>query len=235
MEKLVHGTHQFRTGVFLAKLPLVRQTLAEGQRPLAMMITCSDSRVDPEALTQADPGELFVLRNAGNIVPPFGATRGGEAATVEYAVNVLGVRDLIVCGHSHCGAMQALVNPATVDPRTAVGRWLEHAEATRQILWAKYPHLDGEPLVDRAVRENVLVQLGHLGTHPAVAAGLARRELRLHGWVLCLDTGTVDAFDPGRGRFVPLNGDAGPGVLPPPFAPLPLTAGEVGGRDLQPA
>ena len=109
MQKLVEGIHQFQKEVFSSKQPLF-EGLADGQHPLALFITCSDSRINPNLLTQTEPGELFILRNAGNIVPPYGAVEGGEAATIEYAVSVLGVKDIIICGHSHCGAMGGLLD-----------------------------------------------------------------------------------------------------------------------------
>src|SRR4051812_32800007 len=110
MQKLVDGIHHFQQNIFSSHERLFKR-LVKGQNPLALFITCSDSRIDPMLLTQADPGELFIMRNAGNIVPPYGAVRGGEAATIEYAVSVLAVKEIIVCGHSHCGAMNALLQP----------------------------------------------------------------------------------------------------------------------------
>jgi carbonic anhydrase len=109
MQKLVDGVHQFQENVFGAKQALFER-LADGQQPLALFITCSDSRIDPCLLTQTQPGELFILRNAGNIVPPYGQGSGGEAATIEYAVCALKLKDIIVCGHSHCGAMNGLLH-----------------------------------------------------------------------------------------------------------------------------
>ena len=111
MQRLVDGVQRFQTNVFSAQRHLFER-LAEGQNPLALFITCSDSRINPNLITQTEPGELFILRNAGNIVPPYGASRGGEEGSIEYAVSVLGVEDIIVCGHSHCGAMSALLDPA---------------------------------------------------------------------------------------------------------------------------
>ena len=110
MQKLVDGIHKFQKDVFATQTRFFER-LADGQKPLALFITCSDSRIDPSMLTQTKPGELFIMRNAGNIVPPYGASSCGEAATIEYAVAVLGVRDIVVCGHSHCGAMTGLLHP----------------------------------------------------------------------------------------------------------------------------
>lgn len=133
MQKLVEGIHQFQQNIFTSQESLF-QRLMRGQQPLALFITCSDSRIDPSLLTQTEPGELFIMRNAGNIVPSYGAVQGGEAATIEYAVSVLGVRDVIICGHSHCGAMGALLQPEQTAELPAVRDWLRHAEATSRIM-----------------------------------------------------------------------------------------------------
>jgi carbonic anhydrase len=204
MEKLIGGLHKFHQDVFRPQREFFER-LARGQQPEALFITCSDSRIAPNVLTQTAPGDLFILRNAGNIVPPHGPSAGGEAATVEYAVSALGVRDIIVCGHSGCGAMSALVQPQNADNMPAVRSWLLHAEATRRILQENYRHLQGDALLDAAVQENVLVQLEHLRTQPAVFAALARGDLHLHGWVYRLNTGEVFAYEPGSQQFVALN------------------------------
>ena len=205
MKKLVEGIQRFHKGPFLAKQPLFEQ-LAKGQQPLALFITCSDSRIDPNLLTHTEPGELFVLRNAGNIVPPYGSVRGGEAATIEYAVNVLGVDDIIVCGHSHCGAMAGRLAPESLDELPAVREWLVHAEDSRTIVPEGYGHIsdDSDPLTT-AVEENVLVQLEHLRTHPSVAAAIDRKELDLHGWVYRFETGQVFAYDSDKRQFLPID------------------------------
>lgn len=186
----------------------------EGQHPLALFITCSDSRIDPTRLTQTRPGELFIQRTAGNIIPPYGAVHGGEAATIEYAVTALKVKDIIVCGHSHCGAMAGLLDPASVAKMPSVRAYLDHAEATRRIVEENYGHLtDPEKRLTLTVEENVLVQLENLRTHPSVAAALGRDQLKLHGWVYKFETGQVFAYDPTQGQFVPLE-DLSPVALP---------------------
>ena len=203
MQKLMQGIHRFQKDYFRSREGLFQQ-LAQRQQPETLFITCSDSRIDPNLLTQSEPGELFILRNAGNIVPPHGAVHGGEAATVEYAVAAVGVKDIIVCGHSHCGAMNGLLYPEKVTEMPAVADWLEHAEATRRIIRENYGHLDGERLLTATIEENVLVQLEHLRTLPAVAARLSRRDLHLHGWVYKIETGEVFAYDPESEQFVQL-------------------------------
>jgi carbonic anhydrase len=209
MQKLIEGIHQFQQTIFDSQKRLFER-LAHGQQPLALFITCSDSRIDPSLLTQTEPGELFILRNAGNIVPPHGATCGGEAATIEYAVAVLKVKDVIICGHSLCGAMGAVLHPEQIDGLSAVRGWLQHAEATSRIIKENYGHItDPNARLTATVEENVLVQLENLRTHPSVAAAAGRGELKLHGWTYKFETGQVFAFDPGQGQFLPIEQVAG--------------------------
>ncbi len=206
MQKLVEGIHQFQSGVFSSKQRLF-EGLVDGQHPLALFITCSDSRINPNLLTQTEPGELFILRNAGNIVPPYGAVEGGEAATIEYAVSVLGVKDIVICGHSHCGAMDGLLNQSQFEKLPAVRSWLCHAESTQRIIEENYAYItDSAARLTATVEENVLVQLEHLRTHPTVAAALGRQALNLHGWVYEFETGQVFGYQPQEGQFVPIEG-----------------------------
>lgn len=205
MQKLVNGIHQFQENIFTSQ-KLLFERLAQGQQPLALFITCSDSRIDPSLLTQTQPGELFIMRNAGNIVPPYGAVQGGEAATIEFAVSVLKIKDIIVCGHSHCGAMNGVLHPEQVAELPAVRAWLAHAEATSRIMKENYRHItDKVPRLIATVEENVLVQLENLRTHPSVAATLARGDLKLHGWVYKFETGQVFGYDAVKGQFGPID------------------------------
>lgn len=208
MQKLIQGIHQFQEESFRPLQGLFEQ-LSRGQNPETLFITCSDSRIDPNLLTRSQPGDLFILRNAGNIVPPHGAAAGGEAATIEFAVAALGVKDIIICGHSHCGAMKGLLEPAQVAALPAVSAWLKHAESTRNIVRDNYGHLDGDRLVTATVEENVLVQLENLRTLPSVASRLVKGDLRLHGWVYKIETGEVFAFDPDRGQYISVTGTEG--------------------------
>jgi len=202
MKKLVTGHQRFRDHAFAEHRELFER-LASGQRPQALFVTCSDSRISPNLLTQTDPGDLFILRNAGNIVPPHGACASGEAATIEYAIEALGVRDVVVCGHSHCGAMRALVEGGT-EALPSVERWLELAAPTRRVITTCYRDCDPEVQFNVAIQENVLQQLQNLRTHPAVAGRLAAGDLRLHGWVYKLTTGEIFAYDAREGQFRPL-------------------------------
>ncbi|MFO0796078.1 MAG: SulP family inorganic anion transporter [Gemmataceae bacterium] len=202
MDKLIAGLRHFREHVFWERKEVFERS-AKGQKPLAMLVTCSDSRVLPDQLTQADPGDLFVHRNAGNLVPPPGSPTG-EAATIEYAVRALGVTDIVVCGHYRCGAVKALLHPDDAGGMPEVRGWLAHAAGTKDVMDREHPELAGEGQWDRAVEVNVLVQLRNLAEHPVVAAGLAAGTLRLHAWVLRFESGDVLAYDPHGNRFTPL-------------------------------
>lgn len=217
MEKLVQGIHRFQADIFRPRHELFER-LTTGQNPQALFITCSDSRVMPDLITQAEPGDLFVLRNAGNLIPPHMAGRdSGEAATIEFAMKSLRIRDIIVCGHTLCGAMHALMRPEILSDLPQLRRWLGHAEATREIIATSYHLPDPQAVWKATVEENVLVQLENLRTHPSVAAALSRGAAKLHGWVYKLETGAVFEFDPVTGQFLPLDGrprSAGPAVPP---------------------
>lgn len=213
MEKLITGIHHFQRSVFSSRRELFDR-LATGQSPDALFITCSDSRISPNLITQTDPGDLFIMRNAGNLVPAYGQSVGGEAATIEFAVVGLGVRDIIVCGHSLCGAMKGLLNPASVKEMPSVAAWLRHADSTRAIVRENYAQLEGPPLLSACVQENVLAQIENLKTHPAVAARLASGRLSLHGWVYKIETGEVFAYDPTAGQFTLLNESATSRAVP---------------------
>jgi carbonic anhydrase len=202
---LVAGVRRFREDAFPRRRRLFAE-LAGGQQPHTLFIACADSRIVPELITQTDPGELFVCRNIGNLVPAYGEMLGGVSAVVEYACVALEVGDIVVCGHSDCGAMKALLDPA--DPKLrqmpTVASWLRNAEAARSVVAATQPDLAGEAQVQALVEQNVRTQLGHLGTHPAVAARLATGKLALHGWVYSIETGGVTAMEGADGVLMPL-------------------------------
>jgi carbonic anhydrase len=203
MQKLIQGIHQFQTTLFGSHRELFERLACE-QHPEVVFVTCSDSRINPNLITQTDPGDLFILRNAGNIIPPYGAASGGEGATIEFAVAGLGVKDIILCGHSNCGAMKALLHEEQLENLPTVAAWLSHAEATRRIMREKYPNLDENALLTATIEENVLVQLENLRTHPAIAAGLARGDVKLHAWVYKIETGEVFTYAHEGGQFVRL-------------------------------
>ncbi len=160
--------------------------LAEGQSPEVLFITCADSRVVPALITGARPGQLFELRTAGNIVPPYSSgTPTGEAATIEYAVEVLGVKHIVVCGHSHCGAVGAVVRGDDLNAVPAVRDWLAYA--------ADQPTCSdpADPTVAEAVQNHVLTQLLRLRSYPCIDKRLAESQLELHGWYYEVHTGAV--------------------------------------------
>lgn len=205
MRKILQGVRQFQTQVFLEQKNRFEELAQKPQSPMAMFITCSDSRINPNLITSTDPGELFILRNAGNIIPPFGAANGGEGATIEYAVTVLKLRNIIICGHYHCGAMHSLLRLDKLGDLPSVRAWFSHAEATRWIMKDKYADLTLDEQNDRAVEQNILVQIDNLRTHPCVAAGIARGNLNVYGWTYRIETGEVAIYDPLRAQFVLLN------------------------------
>lgn len=196
IQKFIKGYETFQENVF----PKEKETfakLADGQQPPVLLITCSDSRIVPNLVLQADPGELFMLRNAGNIVPPYGPNMGAEAAAIEYAVAVLKVKHIVVCGHSKCGAMGAVMDPGSVEALPAVKAWVQYATAARSALEGE----SGEKSLERLIERNVMLQVDHLLSHPAVAKAVAANELHLHGWVYKFETGEMVAHDRATGRF----------------------------------
>ncbi|AFZ31241.1 Carbonate dehydratase [Gloeocapsa sp. PCC 7428] len=202
MKKLIQGIHSFQTN-YVSTHREMFELLSQGQHPRILFITCSDSRIDPNLITQAEPGEMFIIRNAGNIIPPYGATNGGECAAVEYAIHALGIKEVIVCGHSHCGAMKGLLKLDKLEEEMpSVYQWLKHAEATRRMMKENYQDYEGEKLLQATVEENVLTQLENLRTYPVIHSRLHSGQIHLHGWVYHIETGEVLEYDPVRRQFV---------------------------------
>jgi carbonic anhydrase len=221
MEKLLAGVAKFQSRVFPEGEALFA-SLAHGQSPRALFITCSDSRVLPNLITQTEPGELFILRAMGGIVPAHGAG-GGVSATIEYAAAVLRVRHIIVCSHSDCGVLGLLADPSQMRDLPSVQDWLVHAEVARRIVVDNHPDLDAEGQADLLTRYHVAAQLTNLRTHPAVASRLAAGSLQVHGWHYDIEHGTVGILDQDTGTFHPAvapdatsgrdaGGDRGPGA-----------------------
>jgi carbonic anhydrase len=203
VHRVLQGYARFRREVFPQQREMFAD-LSRAQRPDTLFITCADSRVVPNLITQTDPGEIFVCRNVGNIVPPFGEFTGGVSSAIEYAVMALGVGNIVVLGHSDCGAMKALLHPEKAASMRAVSAWLQHAHAATQITAENSSHLEGDELLRAITEENVLVQLDHLRTHPSVAARLRRGGLAVHGWIYEIARGEVRAWDPAQRKFFPL-------------------------------
>jgi len=207
MNELIGRVFSFEKSVFPDSSELYAKLATDGQSPKALMISCADSRIVPELIMQAQPGEIFVCRNAGNIVPPFATQNGGVSSTVEYAVVALGVRDIIVCGHSDCGAMKALSKPESLSSMPNVAAWLRHGTAAQHVVDTCYPHLHDGDRVHAISLENVVAQLAHLRTHPAVSAAIVRGEMALHGWFVDIHAGQILGLDGVSGRFRPLRED----------------------------
>jgi carbonic anhydrase len=203
-ERLLDGVRRFRSEVFPNQRALYESLAAQGQRPHTLLIACADSRIDPELLTQSGPGQIFVARNIGNIVPAYGEMMGGVSAVVEFAVSALGVSHIVVCGHADCGAMKGLVNPETVAAMPTVRRWLRNAEAALAIANALHADAGPEHFLERLSEANVLLQLDHLRNHPSVAAALALGTLAIHGWVYDIAGGSIRMHSPATSKFEPI-------------------------------
>jgi carbonic anhydrase len=202
MRKILDGLTKFHNEVSQKNRRLFAK-LASGQNPHAMLIACADSRVVPEFVTQSQPGDLFVSRNAGNIVPPTGRYVGGVTAGVEYAVEVLRVSDIVICGHSDCGAMKGVLAPEKVAHLKFVSAWLQYASEAAGAVRRVSPKLKGKALLDAVVERNVVLQLEHLSTHPCVKDRLRSGKIRIHGWVYEIRTGQVRIYDPWLREFQP--------------------------------
>jgi carbonic anhydrase len=208
MNEVIGRIFRFEKHVFGRHADLYGRLATDGQSPKALMISCADSRIVPELILQAEPGDLFVTRNAGNIVPPFAQANGGVSSAVEYAVLALGITDIIVCGHSGCGAMEALLRPGALDEMPNVAAWLRHSHAATGVVRDCYPDLAHDERVRVLSLENVVCQLAHLRTHPSVAAGIARGQIALHGWFVDIHSGSILALDGQRGHFTPVRDDS---------------------------
>ncbi|MBX3188530.1 MAG: carbonic anhydrase [Labilithrix sp.] len=205
MQKLQAGIHHFQANYFATHRRLFEELSEKGQRPETLFITCCDSRVVPDLITSAGPGELFTVRNVGNIVPS--VTRGlvgGVSAAIQYAVEVLEVAGIIVCGHTQCGAIDAILQPERVTHLTFLSQWLAESAQIPRLIAERYGHLEGEARRLAAVEENVLVQLENLRSFDFVSRRLEAGSLKMNGWVFEIATGAVHDYDPVTEQFVQL-------------------------------
>ena len=210
MDRLIEGHKHFRDEVF----PQRREQfhlLAEMQAPRWLFITCSDSRVLPDMILQTGPGDLFITRNAGNVVP-VSTDEDGATATIEYAVEVLHVRLAILCGHSDCGALKAALSRPDPERMPKASRWLSHVEEAFRYKQPVNPAEGENAELAALIRGNVVAQLKNLEAQPSVARAVAAGELTVHGWYYDILTGNIEAWDEGEGRFKPLLEDL-PGKL----------------------
>jgi carbonic anhydrase len=197
------GVIKFQREVFPEKQELFER-LSTGQSPEALFITCSDSRIETAMLTQTDPGELFICRNAGNIVPPHTNQTGGMTASIEFAVGALRVPNIVVCGHTECGAMKGAMNRDALTHLPHVREWLGFSQGAVDIVEALGTGLSEAERMRMLLEQNVILQLQHLKTHPTVAVALAQKAVELHGWVYDIKTGAVSAFDDVTREWVPI-------------------------------
>ncbi|MEK6396854.1 MAG: carbonic anhydrase [Terriglobus sp.] len=200
LDKLKQGILTFQSEVYPNRREQYEYAATNPQKPHTLLITCADSRIDPEAITNSGPGEIFVTRNVGNMVPPYGEMLGGVSAVIEYAVDALKVNHAVVCGHSDCGAMKGiLAGEGALDSMPTVKSWLRNAAAAKRVAQT----MDGEkPELLTMTEQNVLLQLQHLRTHPSVAGAIARGDLTISGWVYDIGHGDVRIYDEAKNSFV---------------------------------
>jgi carbonic anhydrase len=224
MRKLLKGLREFQSNVFPEHQDLFEQ-LAHGQKPSVLFISCSDSRILPNLITQSNVGEIFAIRNVGNIIPPYGAAKTSEGAAIEYAIQALGIEQVIVCGHSDCGAMKGLLKIERLrEEMPLVYEWLQNAEATRRLVKESYQGCQGADLVEIAIAENVLSQIHNLQTYPIVHTRLRQGRLQINGWIYEIETGEVLIYDEHSHTFLPSNSLALNNYSSPPKTnPLPIS------------
>ncbi|QDH17498.1 carbonic anhydrase [Swingsia samuiensis] len=206
LAKLLSGVRTFETDVYPESEKLFKD-LAHSQAPSTLFITCADSRISPSLITQTEPGELFIVRNVGNIIPAYGEMLGGVSSAIEYAVAVLKVKNIIVCGHSNCGAMNALLdlNSSKLDALPTVRSWLRNAEAARAAMGELRAEDAGPADIKQLTEHNVLLQLAHLKTHPAVVRAQAQNAITLQGWYYDIPNGEMFVLDENTRKAIPVS------------------------------
>jgi len=202
--RLIAGVRSFQEELYPQRQEAYRESLRQGQRPHALFITCADSRIDPELITQSGPGDIFVSRNVGNFVPSYGEALGGVSAIIEYAVGALEVSHIVVCGHTDCGAMTGLLHPEKVAKLPVVKSWLRNAETALSIVRNRNTAEDDQAALEQLTEESVILQLHHLRTHPSVAGRLAQGTLGLSGWIFDIGHGVVRVLDEDSREFRPI-------------------------------
>jgi carbonic anhydrase len=205
LEGLKAGIRRFRSQVYPGRAEMYLKAASEPQDPSTLIIACADSRIRPETITQSAPGELFVTRNIGNLVPAYGEMMGGVSAVVEYAVMALKVKHIAICGHSECGAMAGLLDLKSVKAMPAVSNWLKNAHTALSVSEALAEEGEDPTVFKRRLTEqNVLLQMQHLRTHPSVAGAMAKEELTISGWVYEIGSGEVRICEQGGKVFEPV-------------------------------
>lgn len=201
MTDFIRGARKFQADIH-PRMQDLFTSLEGGQSPETLFITCSDSRIDPALITQTEPGSLFVIRNAGNIIPTPETDRGGVSAAIELAIAVLKVKDIVICGHSGCGAMEALIDEGTLAALPFVRDWVCKAEAAKDINSDEGNGESSAPRLIQLVRANVILQMERIWTHPTLAPLKKTGGVRVHGWVYDIGSGVIDVFDEKSGTFV---------------------------------
>ena len=202
MQKIVNGYLQFKESGFEERKDLFER-LSNSQSPEVLFITCSDSRIDPNLITQTEPGELFVIRNAGNIVPPHTIESDGIVASIEFAVVALDVKHIVVCGHSNCGAMKGALNTADLTALPKVKSWLNYCSEAVTIVQSREADIKSDQL-NSMTQENVLLQIRRLEKYPEISKRLASGDIEIHGWVYEIGGGTIKCFNSRKQGFIEL-------------------------------
>lgn len=216
MQRLIDGHKRFISEIF-PKRKSDFHLLAESQAPEWLFITCSDSRVLPDLILGTGPGDLFIARNAGNVVPVTTNDVDGVTATIEYAVEVVKVKHAILCGHSDCGALKAAVDRKALESLPKAKRWLRHVEAAFNHRQPLNPADGDSAELASLIRGNVVAQLDNLKAQPSVAWAMQQGQLTVHGWYYDILTGRIEYYDEKRRRFMPLvkwPAEGGPEVEP---------------------
>ncbi len=208
IKELIKGNEKFKELYFPYFEDDLKLSVEIGQQPEVLFIGCSDSRVTPDLMLDAKPGDMFILRNVGNFVPPFKADNDfhGSAAAIEYAVSVLNVKDIIICGHSHCGACKSLYKDLpNSDSLVHVKKWLElGAKAKEFTLKNITDKNDSEHLYRQTERNSLLYQIENLYTYPEVKSRVEKKELKIHAWYYCIEKGSIEFYDFEENKYKPI-------------------------------
>jgi len=205
LARILKGVSTFETEVYPPQRSRF-ESLRHGQHPLALFICCADSRVVPSLITQTGPGDLFLEQNPGNLVPHYGEFVGGVSAGVEYAMLVLKVPVIIICGHTDCGVMKALLHPEKAQGLPAMQEWMRHASEVQHRVLRDHAAVDEEQRLRLLTQYNVLEQIEHLKSHPSVGSRVLSGEVEIRGWVYNIGDGSIRAADPESGRFELIGG-----------------------------
>ena len=202
MEKIINGYLQFKESGFKERKDLFAK-LSNSQSPEVLFITCSDSRIDPNLITQTEPGDLFVIRNAGNIVPPHTVESDGIVASIEFAVVALGVKHIVVCGHSNCGAMKGALNTSGLTALPKVKSWLNYCSEAVALVESREGDFKSDEL-NSVTQENVLLQIRRLEQYSEISKRLTTGDIEIHGWVYEIGDGTIRYFNQEKEAFIEL-------------------------------